>query len=79
MISDSFGSIQTAELDWGNTDHIRAVDPPFDYIVGTDVVSFVFFSFLFLDLSLVLNDFLKQHFVNMMGNINTLLEKGRKK
>ncbi|XP_040992388.1 protein N-lysine methyltransferase METTL21A [Juglans microcarpa x Juglans regia] len=36
--SDSFGSIQVAELDWGNKDHIRAVDPPFDYIIGTDVV-----------------------------------------
>ncbi|KAK6141963.1 hypothetical protein DH2020_024297 [Rehmannia glutinosa] len=36
--SDSFGSIQVAELNWGNADHIRAVDPPFDYIIGTDVV-----------------------------------------
>ncbi|KAK6141747.1 hypothetical protein DH2020_024516 [Rehmannia glutinosa] len=36
--SDSFGSIQVAELNWGNTDHIRAVDPPFDYIIGTDVM-----------------------------------------
>jgi len=36
---DSFGSIQVAELDWGNDDHIRAVGPPFDYIIGTDVVS----------------------------------------
>lgn len=36
--SDKFGSIQVAELDWGNEDHIKAVDPPFDYIVGTDVV-----------------------------------------
>ncbi|KAF3972065.1 hypothetical protein ACB098_08G107100 [Castanea mollissima] len=36
--SDSFGSIQVAELDWGNDDHIRAVGPPFDYIIGTDVV-----------------------------------------
>ncbi|KAL6566838.1 hypothetical protein OROMI_015242 [Orobanche minor] len=35
---DSFGSIQVAELNWGDTDHIRAVDPPFDYIIGTDVV-----------------------------------------
>ncbi|GLU11872.1 hypothetical protein SLE2022_285920 [Rubroshorea leprosula] len=35
---DSFGSIQVAELDWGNEDHIRAVGPPFDYIIGTDVV-----------------------------------------
>lgn len=35
----SFGSIEVAELDWGNPEHIRAVDPPFDYIIGTDVVS----------------------------------------
>ncbi|KAA8544129.1 hypothetical protein F0562_022141 [Nyssa sinensis] len=36
--SDSFGSINVAELNWGNEDHIKAVDPPFDYIIGTDVV-----------------------------------------
>ncbi|CAN1252944.1 Protein N-lysine methyltransferase METTL21D [Linum perenne] len=36
--SDSFGSISAAELDWGNKDHIRAVEPPFDFIIGTDVV-----------------------------------------
>lgn len=36
--SASFGSIKVAELDWGNKDHIRAVEPPFDYIIGTDVV-----------------------------------------
>ncbi|KAL5717004.1 hypothetical protein ACHQM5_010095 [Ranunculus cassubicifolius] len=36
--SGSFGSIQAAELDWGNQDHIKAVGPPFDYIIGTDVV-----------------------------------------
>ncbi|XP_031501859.1 uncharacterized protein LOC116265414 isoform X2 [Nymphaea colorata] len=36
--SASFGSIEVAELDWGNQDHIRAVDPPFDYIIGTDIV-----------------------------------------
>lgn len=35
----SFGSIKVAELDWGNQDQIRAVEPPFDYIIGTDVVS----------------------------------------
>lgn len=29
-----FGSIKVAELDWGNEDHISAVDPPFDYIIG---------------------------------------------
>ncbi|CAK9141684.1 unnamed protein product [Ilex paraguariensis] len=36
--SDSFGSIQVAELNWGNADHIKAVGPPFDYIIGTDIV-----------------------------------------
>lgn len=36
--SDSLGSIQVVELDWGNKDHIKAVAPPFDYIIGTDVV-----------------------------------------
>ncbi|PIA29133.1 hypothetical protein AQUCO_06200016v1 [Aquilegia coerulea] len=34
----SFGSIQVAELDWGNQEHIKAVGSPFDYIIGTDVV-----------------------------------------
>ncbi|XP_048135891.1 uncharacterized protein LOC115734162 isoform X2 [Rhodamnia argentea] len=38
MNPDSFGSIQVAELDWGNMEHINAVDPPFDFIIGTDVV-----------------------------------------
>lgn len=36
--SDSIGSINVAELDWGNEDHIKALNPPFDYIIGTDVV-----------------------------------------
>ncbi|XP_020693592.1 protein N-lysine methyltransferase METTL21A isoform X2 [Dendrobium catenatum] len=36
--SASLGSIEVAELDWGNEDHIRAVCPPFDYIIGTDIV-----------------------------------------
>lgn len=36
--SDSFGSIEVAELNWGNIDHINGVGPPFDYIIGTDVV-----------------------------------------
>ncbi|XP_020079792.1 protein-lysine methyltransferase METTL21D isoform X2 [Ananas comosus] len=38
--SDSapFGSISVAELDWGNKEHIKSVGPPFDYIIGTDVV-----------------------------------------
>ncbi|KAF9594250.1 hypothetical protein IFM89_028907 [Coptis chinensis] len=34
----SFGSIEVAELDWGNQEHIKAVGPPFDYIIGTDIV-----------------------------------------
>jgi protein N-lysine methyltransferase METTL21D len=38
--TDSVGSITVAELDWGNKEHIKAVEPPFDYIVGTDIVSF---------------------------------------
>ncbi|KAH1038992.1 hypothetical protein J1N35_040735 [Gossypium stocksii] len=38
-ILDSFGSIKVAELDWGNEDHIKAVGPPFDYVISTDVVS----------------------------------------
>lgn len=36
---DHVGSINVAELDWGNEDHIKALDPPFDFIIGTDVVS----------------------------------------
>ncbi|XP_072975117.1 uncharacterized protein [Typha angustifolia] len=36
--SASIGSIEVAELDWGNQEHIKAVGPPFDYIIGTDVV-----------------------------------------
>ncbi|XP_071711661.1 uncharacterized protein [Rutidosis leptorrhynchoides] len=36
--ADSIGSITAAELSWGNIDHIRALDPPFDFIIGTDVV-----------------------------------------
>ncbi|KAH0921009.1 hypothetical protein HID58_021027 [Brassica napus] len=36
--SASFGSLRVAELDWGNEDHVRAVEPPFDYVIGTDVV-----------------------------------------
>ncbi|KAF4364138.1 hypothetical protein F8388_003518 [Cannabis sativa] len=38
MNPDSFGSIKVAELSWGNEDDIRAVVPPFDYVIGTDVV-----------------------------------------
>ena len=33
------GRVSVAELSWGDADQITAVDPPFDYIVGTDVVS----------------------------------------
>lgn len=33
--------MEVAELDWGNEAHIAAVEPPFDYIIGTDVVSCV--------------------------------------
>nr|CAB3451507.1 unnamed protein product [Digitaria exilis] len=36
--SGSIGTITVAELDWGNKDHIKAVEPPFDYIIGTDVM-----------------------------------------
>ncbi|KAK3155658.1 hypothetical protein QOZ80_2BG0206000 [Eleusine coracana subsp. coracana] len=36
--SGSLGSMTVAELDWGNKAHIKAVAPPFDYIIGTDVV-----------------------------------------
>ncbi|KAK8937244.1 hypothetical protein KSP39_PZI012718 [Platanthera zijinensis] len=36
--SVGFGSIEAAELYWGNEDHIKAVSPPFDYIIGTDIV-----------------------------------------
>ncbi|XP_066319895.1 uncharacterized protein [Miscanthus floridulus] len=38
--SDSIGSITVAELDWGNKEHIKAVEPPFDYIIGTDVLGY---------------------------------------
>ncbi|KAJ0778388.1 putative lysine methyltransferase, S-adenosyl-L-methionine-dependent methyltransferase [Helianthus annuus] len=38
--ADSIGSITAAELSWGNDDHIRALDPPFDYIIGTDVIGY---------------------------------------
>ncbi|XP_028192605.1 protein-lysine methyltransferase METTL21D-like isoform X2 [Glycine soja] len=34
---ESFGSIKVAELQWGDESHIKAVGPPFDYIIGTDV------------------------------------------
>ncbi|AAF79834.1 T6D22.22 [Arabidopsis thaliana] len=36
----AFGSLRVAELDWGNEDHITAVEPPFDYVIGTDVLGY---------------------------------------
>ncbi|KAG0589047.1 hypothetical protein M758_2G241000 [Ceratodon purpureus] len=32
------GSVEVAELDWGNQQQAEALNPPFDYIIGTDVV-----------------------------------------
>lgn len=32
------GTIEVAELDWGNEEHIRGLNHPFDYIIGTDLV-----------------------------------------
>lgn len=37
------------ELDWGNKDHIQAVDPPYDFVIGTDVVGIFFIYILFED------------------------------
>lgn len=34
----SLGTIEIAELDWGNQQQARALNPPFDYIIGTDIV-----------------------------------------
>ncbi|XP_020524622.1 uncharacterized protein LOC110007522 isoform X2 [Amborella trichopoda] len=34
----SMSSIQVAELDWGNSHQIAAVDPPFDYAISTNIV-----------------------------------------
>ncbi|EFJ17374.1 hypothetical protein SELMODRAFT_114854, partial [Selaginella moellendorffii] len=36
--SESVGNVSVAELDWGNSCHIAALEPPFDFIIGTDVV-----------------------------------------
>lgn len=48
----SLGSISVAELDWGNKTQIEAVGPPFDYVIGTDVVCILettyFISFYFI-------------------------------
>lgn len=38
LSSDVFGAIKVAELDWDNIDHIKSVDPPYDFVIGTDVV-----------------------------------------
>lgn len=35
------GSVEVAELDWGNQQQAEALNPPFDYIIGTDVVRFL--------------------------------------
>ncbi|KAJ4838449.1 hypothetical protein Tsubulata_041230, partial [Turnera subulata] len=29
-----------AELDWRHEEHVRALNPPFDYIIGTDVLGY---------------------------------------
>lgn len=39
LLLESFGSIKVSVLQWGDESHIKDVDPPFDYIIGTDVVS----------------------------------------
>lgn len=39
LLLESFGSIKVSELQWGDESHVKAVGPPFDYIIGTDVVS----------------------------------------
>jgi hypothetical protein len=39
LLLESFGSIKVSELQWRDESHIKAVGPPFDYIIGTDVVS----------------------------------------
>ena len=41
IVAASVGTVEVAELDWGNKDHIRSVCPPFDYIIATDVVSYL--------------------------------------
>ncbi|OAE20267.1 hypothetical protein AXG93_4010s1040 [Marchantia polymorpha subsp. ruderalis] len=38
----SIGKVDVAELDWGNETHITATGPPFDYIIGTDVLGYEF-------------------------------------
>ncbi|KAK3031976.1 hypothetical protein RJ639_036911 [Escallonia herrerae] len=57
FLLDSLGSISVAELNWGDECHIKALEPPFDYIVGTDVAS-----------SLKLKEY-----GNMTGNYNTYI------
>lgn len=46
-----------AELSWGNHDHIRALEPPFDYIIGTDVVCLTKIRIRFVRVCLGLNWF----------------------
>lgn len=38
MCAGPIGSVEVAELDWGNQQQAEALNPPFDYIIGTDVV-----------------------------------------
>lgn len=38
MYAGPIGSVEVAELDWGNQQQAEALKPPFDYIIGTDVV-----------------------------------------
>ncbi|KAJ7528663.1 hypothetical protein O6H91_15G012700 [Diphasiastrum complanatum] len=38
LCSGHFGTVAVAELNWGNELQIAAMEPPFDYIVGTDIV-----------------------------------------
>ncbi|KAH7296633.1 hypothetical protein KP509_26G031500 [Ceratopteris richardii] len=34
----SLGTIEVMELNWGDEDQIKALKPPFDYIIGSDIV-----------------------------------------
>eukprot|EP00252_Welwitschia_mirabilis_P012532 TRINITY_DN2763_c0_g1_i1.p1 TRINITY_DN2763_c0_g1~~TRINITY_DN2763_c0_g1_i1.p1 ORF type:complete len:386 (-),score=70.68 TRINITY_DN2763_c0_g1_i1:210-1292(-) len=36
--SVSLGCVEVVELDWGNQEQIAALGPPFDFIIGTDIV-----------------------------------------
>ena len=48
------GSIQVAELDWGNHLQAEVLEPPFDYIVGTDLVCKFASSSTSMDFSIIL-------------------------